>query len=116
VRDEHPHLFATVAVDVLDRSTNSEFHRILKRVLRPCVPTSPRRVDRVHLLITKLGLETLRRLSAKVFKQADGKKLTYHRSVNAGAVTVLGLRAPKTGTCPPGGKNFCATIRKNGKS
>ncbi|HSY43180.1 MAG TPA: LysR substrate-binding domain-containing protein [Candidatus Acidoferrum sp.] len=100
---------------VLDRKRNSEFHRILKRILAPLPPNIATESDSVNSLITEIGVGKCVAVVSQLFKEAIGKRLTYRRLVNAEAAMCIGIVRAKNGDLTPAGEKLCATIRKLGK-
>jgi DNA-binding transcriptional LysR family regulator len=100
---------------VLDRRRNSEFHRILKRVLAPVPPNIATECDSVNSLITEVGVGRCVAVVSQLFKEAIGKRLTYRRLADTEATMCIGLARAKNGDRPPAGEKLCATIRKVAK-
>ena len=97
---------------VLDRRRNSEFHRILKRVLAPVPPNIATECDSVNSLITEVGVGRCVAVVSQLFKEAFGRRLVYRRFLNAEAAMCIGLARAKNGDLPPAGERLCASIRK----
>ena len=64
---------------VLGRRRNSEFHRILNRVLAPRRPLIATETDSIHSLITEIEIGKSVAVASEVFKQAVGKRLLYRK-------------------------------------
>ena len=101
---------------VLDRKKNSEFHRILKRVLAPGRPNVAVESDSVNSLITEVSSGRCVAVVSQLFKEAVGKRLLYRKLVDAGAAMVIGIARAKDGDMPPAAEKLCATIRKLGRA
>lgn len=101
---------------ILDRKKNSEFHRILKRVLAPRRPNIALESDGVNTLITEVSSGRCVAVVSQLFKEAVGKRLLYRKLVDASAEMVIGIARAKDGDLPPAGEKLCATIRKLGEA
>jgi DNA-binding transcriptional LysR family regulator len=101
---------------VLDRKKNSEFYRILKRVLAQRQPNVAVESDSVNSLITEVSSGRCVAVVSQLFKEAVGKRLLYRKLVDAGAAMVIGIARAKDGDLPPAGEKLCATIRKLGRA
>jgi DNA-binding transcriptional LysR family regulator len=100
---------------VLDRRKNSEFHRILKRVLSPLRPNIATETDSVNSLITEVSIGKSVAVVSQLFKEAIGQRLLYRRLVNAQVSMCVGIARAKNGDLPPAGEKLCAAIRKVGQ-
>ena len=101
---------------VLDRKTNSEFHRILHRIFAPRRPNIATESDSVNSLITEVGVGKCVAVVSQLFKEAIGKRLMYRRLVNTEVTMCVGIARAKNGDLPPAGDKLCATIRRAAKS
>jgi DNA-binding transcriptional LysR family regulator len=110
-----PETLAPQPLVVLDRRRNSEFHRILKRVLAPLKPNIASESDSVNSLVTVIGAGQCVAVVSQLFKEAIGKRLVYRKLVDAKAAMCIGIARAKNGDLPPAGERFCATIRKLGQ-
>ena len=97
---------------VLDRRRNSEFHRVLKRVLAPLKPSIASESDSINSLITEI--ETGKRVAvvSQLFKQAVGPRLLYRPLVGSEARMCVGVAHATKGDVTPAGEKLLATIRK----
>jgi DNA-binding transcriptional LysR family regulator len=100
---------------VLERRKNSEFHRILRRVLAPRPPNVAVESDSVNSLITEVSSGRCIAVVSQLFREAVGKRLSYRRLTDAGAEMVVGVARAANGDVTPAGEKLCAVIRKHGQ-
>jgi NAD(P)-dependent dehydrogenase (short-subunit alcohol dehydrogenase family) len=97
---------------VLRRRDNSEYHRVLEKVLAPLRPNVATESGSVNSLITEVGIGTSVAVVSQIFKEAIGKRLLYRPLAHATAAMYVGIAHAKNGDVTPGGEKLCAAIRK----
>ena len=97
---------------VLRRRTNSEYHRLLQRVLSPLRPNIATESDSINSLIAEVRIGAKVAVVSEIFKEAIGKRLHYRPIADTSARLSLGIARARNGDVTPAGEKLCASIRK----
>jgi DNA-binding transcriptional LysR family regulator len=97
---------------VMGRKRNSEYHRILQRILSPRRPNVAVESDSVNSLITEVEIGKTVAVVSQVFKEAVPKRLVYRPLVGTEVRFCIGIARARDGEESAAREKLCAIIRQ----
>lgn len=112
VKKVSPDALAEQPLVVLGRKRNSEYHRVLQKILAPRRPNIAVESDSINSLITEVEIGKVVAVVSQLFKDAVSTRLAYRPLIETDATFCIGIARAKDAETTAASEALCAIIRK----